>query len=110
MKRRSLFYSAGMLVIALVVSGCATMGSDWVMLIDGDKGLENFDRIGDANWRAEGGAIVADKGKGSSHLVTKKSYKDFEIRAEFYAETSTNSGFSYAQPIPRRWALTILTK
>jgi hypothetical protein len=67
------------------------MDTGWVTLIDGEKGLENFNRIGDANWRAEGGAIVADKGKGG-HLVTKKSYTNFTIRAEFYAETNTNSG------------------
>ena len=36
-------------------------GSGWTTLIDGDKGLDNFQRVGDANWRAEGGAIVADK-------------------------------------------------
>ena len=60
-------------------------------LIDGEKGLENFNRIGDANWRAEGGAIVADKAKQTSHLVTKKSYTNFQIRAEFWAETNTNS-------------------
>ena len=74
-------------------SGCGTTpgGPGWVTLIDGDKGLENFNRIGDANWRAEGGAIVADKGKGG-HLVTKNSYKNFQIRAEFWAETGTNSG------------------
>jgi hypothetical protein len=34
---------------------------------------------------------VADKGKGG-HLVSKKSYKDFTIRAEFWAATDTNSG------------------
>jgi hypothetical protein len=78
--------------IAVMVA-CADMrmSGDWETLIDGEKGLENFDRIGDANWRAEGGAIVADKGK-SGFLVSKKSYKDFEIRAEFYAEADTNSG------------------
>ena len=47
---------------------------------DGNAGLDNFNRIGDANWRAEGGAIVADKGA-ASYLVTKKSYKDFELRS-----------------------------
>jgi hypothetical protein len=82
-------------VIAALVA-CADMripgmGDGWETLIDGEKGLENFDRVGDANWRAEGGAIVADKGK-SGFLVSKKSYKDFEIRAEFYAEADTNSG------------------
>jgi len=84
--------SLGLLVTALTVFGCATTSdSGWVTLIDGEKGLENFDRVGDANWRAEGGAIVADKGKGG-HLVTKNSYKNFQIRAEFWAETGTNSG------------------
>jgi len=42
----------------------------WITLIDGAKGLENWNRVGDANWRAEDGAIVADKGKGG-FLVSK---------------------------------------
>lgn len=93
MKRLS-FIAVGMLFAALSILGCGHMsGSDegWVTLIDGEKGLENFNRVGDANWRAEGGAIVADKGKGG-HLVSKNSYKDFEIRAEFWADHHTNSG------------------
>jgi hypothetical protein len=75
------------------VAGCATggAGGGWSTLIDGEKGMENFDRIGDANWRAQGGAIVADSGKGG-HLISKGSYKDFELRVEFWAETDTNSG------------------
>lgn len=77
------------------LAGCAQVqrmtGMGWETLIDGDKGLENFERVGDANWHAEDGAIVADKGK-SGFLLSKKSYKDFEIRAEFYAEADTNSG------------------
>ena len=87
-----------LLVIAtgLLVAACSSLpawvpGSGWTTLIDGEKGLENFTREGDANWRAEGGAIVADKGKGG-HLVTKNSYKDFQIRAEFWADHNTNSG------------------
>ena len=87
----------GLLVIGFTVFGCAQMSSmidtGWVTLIDGEKGLENFNRIGDANWRAEGGAIVADKGTGNAnHLVSMKSYKDFQIRAEFWADHNTNSG------------------
>jgi hypothetical protein len=78
--------TAAVLAAALTAFGCAQMSSmmdtGWVTLIDGDKGLENFNRIGDANWRAEGGAVVADKGKGG-HLVTKNSYTNFQIRAEF---------------------------
>jgi len=77
MQRLSAFI-AGSLVILASIFGCAQMsGSDagWVTLIDGAGGLDNFDRIGDANWRAEDGAIVADKGKGG-FLVSRNSYKD----------------------------------
>lgn len=92
MKRLAVITLA-LLVVVAAVSGCGTQpsGSGWVTLVDGDKGLENWNRIGDANWRTEGGAIVADRGKGG-FLVSKNSYKDFEIYAEFWAETDTNSG------------------
>ncbi len=85
---------ASLLGATLLLAACAGMpgASSWTSLIDGPKGLENFEQLGDANWRAEGDAIVADKGKGSSFLVSKKSYKDFELRAEFWADHSTNSG------------------
>lgn len=92
MKRISAIY-LGLLVVALTLFGCAMppFGPGWVTLLDGDKGLENWNRSGDANWRAEDGAIVADKGKGG-FLVSKNAYKDFVIYAEFWAATDTNSG------------------
>jgi hypothetical protein len=78
---------------ALALAGCGALsgGPGWVTLIDGEQGLDNWNRIGDANWRAEDGAIVADKGKGG-FLVSKNSYKDFQVRAEFWADHNTNSG------------------
>jgi hypothetical protein len=84
----------GLLVVGSTVLGCAQMsGGDagWVTLIDGTAGLDNWNRVGDANWRAEDGAIVADSGKGG-FLVSKNSYKDFQIRAEFWADHNANSG------------------
>ncbi len=93
MKRLSVF-TVGLLVVASTLLGCAQMsGSDagWTTLIDGTRGLDNWNRIGDANWRAEDGAIVADRGKGG-YLVSKSSYKDFQIKAEFWADHTTNSG------------------
>jgi hypothetical protein len=79
-------------VCAAALAACAQMrGNDWVTLIDGQRGLDNFNRVGDANWRAEQGAIVADSGKGG-FLVTKSSYKDFELRVEFWADPTANSG------------------
>lgn len=104
MKRWS-FVFAAVFVVAFALAGCASrLTSDgWVTLIDGDKGLENWNRIGNANWRAEGGAIVADKGKGNAnYLVSKKSYKDFEIYAEFWAEPHTNSGIYIRASDPQK--------
>ena len=46
---------------------------------------------------------MADKGKGG-HLVSKNSYKDFQIRAEFWADHTTNRAYSFAFPIPKRSA------
>ena len=91
--RRSTLLRAGMLATVMGLAACAnTPGSaGWATLVDGDKGLDNWTTTGDANWRAEAGAIVADKGKGG-YLVSKKTYRDFEINAEFWAASDTNSG------------------
>jgi len=81
------------LLASAALWGCATgpTGHGWVTLIDGDKGLENWNRAGDANWRIEGGAIMADKGKGG-FLVSKNDYKDFDLYIEFWADHTANSG------------------
>ncbi len=94
--KRSSVVVMGLLVVGAAVLGCAYLsfaqsGGGWITLIDGAAGLDNWNRIGDANWRAEDGAIVADKGKGG-FLVSKNSYKDFQVRAEFWADHNTNSG------------------
>ena len=100
MMRRSFLLAAA---AAASLAGCAGMlpGSGWQTLIDGDKGLENFRRVGDANWRAEGGTIVADRGT-SGFLVTPKSYRDFQIRAEFWADHTTNSGIFIRAQDPQK--------
>jgi hypothetical protein len=64
-------------------------GAGWVTLFDG-KNLDNWNKIGDANWRLEDGAVVADKGNG--FLVSKDTYADFQIRAEFWVDADANSG------------------
>ncbi len=84
--------TAGLMLVML--TACAQMsgaGKEWVTLIDGNTGLDNFNRAGDANWRAQDGAIVADQGKGG-FLISKNSYKDFRLKAEFWADHTTNSG------------------
>jgi hypothetical protein len=88
-------------VFVLAIAGCATQGgppgTGWVTLLDGTEKTfrDNWISTGaaPANWRVENGAVVADKGgKGSGMLMTKQSYKDFQIWAEFWAEDTTNSG------------------
>ena len=88
---------AFMLGAAFVLCACSSMpswmpgGGGWTTLINGDKGMDNFTMVGDANWRAEDGAIVAYRGKGG-FLVSKSSYKDFQLRVEFWADHTANSG------------------
>ena len=80
---------------ALALAGCGTGpgGSRWVTLIDGPVGMENFNRVGTANWEVKDGAIQADRSeKGAGYLVTKNSYKDFVVRVEFWASHDANSG------------------
>ena len=83
---------------AALLSGCASMhagGGGWQTLIDGGSGMENFVSLGGANWRSEGGAIVADKRPDNNpthYLTTKQTYKDFELKAEFWVSDDANSG------------------
>jgi hypothetical protein len=90
-----------LLAVALAaagLAGCDTMKSmmpgGWTTLVDGSKGLENFDRVGNSNWRVEDGAIVADRNpdKTPSYLVTRTSYTNYVVRAEFWASNDANSG------------------
>jgi hypothetical protein len=63
------------------------------MLIDGTRGVENWNRVGDANWRIAEGLLLSDAGgKDPAHLVTKKSYGNFVLRVEFLAGNDTSAG------------------
>jgi hypothetical protein len=67
----------------------AETDAGWISLFDG-KNLDNFNQVGNANWRIEDGVIVADKGNG--FLVSKNTYTDYQIRAEFWVDHDANSG------------------
>ena len=87
----------GLVAVALVaaLTSCASMGGGdgWVTLVDGTKGLDNFNRVGEANWTATDGAIQATQGgKEAAYLVSKSSYRDFMMRVEFWASDDANSG------------------
>ena len=78
--------------IVLATSHIQAADNDWVTLIDGTQGMENFNIVGDANWSAENNAIQATEGSGASWLVSKNSYSDFSLRVEFWASNDSNSG------------------
>ena len=61
----------------------------WTTLFDG-KNLDNWSPIGTANWKLDGGELVADNGNG--FMVSKGDYADFDLRVEFWIEAKTNSG------------------
>lgn len=85
---------ATLLLAAAIVTGCATTSnSGWITLLDGTRGMENFDRVGDSNWTAADGAIQADKrGKDTGFLVSKNSYGNFQLIVEFWSSPDANSG------------------
>jgi hypothetical protein len=92
--KRSLVITAAALAIAV---GAASMsqqafsqaGAGWTTIFDG-KSLDNWNTIGDANWKLADGVAVADKGNG--FMVSKKPYTDFQIKAEFWVDDDANSG------------------
>ena len=75
------------------LSAKSQTGPGWIQVFDG-KTLENFVPNSDANWRVEDGLIISDKKnvKGNPSLVTKNSYTDFQIYAEFWVSDDANSG------------------
>jgi hypothetical protein len=101
--------SAALPLFIIVVSGtgCASRpgvrNDGSTVLINGSAGLDNWNRVGDANWRAADGAIQADKKveKAISYLVSKNAYTDFVIYAEFWVSEDANSGIFLRCADPR---------
>ena len=84
----------GLLIIGFALVGCVHQPSGqtdagWITLFDGSN-LDSWSAVGKANWRLEDGLLQADKGNG--YLVSKNSYGDFQIRAEFWVDDGANSG------------------
>jgi hypothetical protein len=86
----------------------------WITLLDG-KSLDDWYPIGPANWHLLGGAAVVDAynrclgqliklgcfNDGMGYLVSKNSYTDFEIHAEFWVSHDANSGVFFRCANPR---------
>jgi hypothetical protein len=97
MKRRSVIVMSLLLVgLAVFWDGFEASGQasgEWITLFDG-KNLDNWNRLGDANWTLADGVVQVDKksGKSSAFLVSKDAFADFELRVEFWVDDTANSG------------------
>jgi len=88
----------GVLVLPWL-GGCSHMGNvmesfsspevGFVSLFDG-KDLNQWKTVGNANWRLQDGLLQAELGGG--FLVTRQSYQDFQLKAEFWVDETANSG------------------
>ena len=56
-----------------------------------DRDLDGWTSVGDANWSVTGGVLAADRG-GMSFLVSRDSFRDFDLRAELWVSEDANSG------------------
>lgn len=83
------------LAAGVAATGCASMSGDagWTTLVDGATmtNLNGFTELGAGGWSLVDGVLQGKGGK-MGYLVTKDTYTDFEIRAEFWADEDCNSG------------------
>ena len=101
------------LTIALLFSAIATVQytgtasgqpDGWITLFDG-KNLDQWQGDGTATFKIEDGSVIAvdkkDPKAVAAYLVSKQSFKDFEIRAEFWVSDDANSGIFIRNTDPK---------
>ena len=100
------------LAIALLFSAIATVHTTdiasgqngWITLFDG-KNLDQWQGDGTATFKIEDGSVIATDKKDpkavAAYLISKQSFKDFEIRAEFWVSDDANSGIFVRNTDPK---------
>jgi len=101
MKRSIAVALAGVLVCALGVSWNTSSyagpprSGKWVPLFNG-KNLDGWQAYGEEKWVADHGTIFGESTSGKyGYLLTKKEYKDFDIRLKFNCTSEGNSGLFF---------------
>jgi hypothetical protein len=80
------------LAIAALSVGITTVAAQsggWVTLFNG-KNLDGWTPVGKVDWKVVGSELWATNGNG--FLLSKQTYGDFQIRAEFWVTPDANSG------------------
>jgi hypothetical protein len=92
-KTRTNRYAAALIALAMTGTAFAQSGEGWTVLLDGEN-MGDWEEVGETNWRMEDGAVVADDrtSEAPAHLLSKESYKDFDLYVEFWASDDANSG------------------
>jgi hypothetical protein len=90
----------------VVVNPFAPAGAQdgWVTLFDGQN-LDQWDQVGTSNWHIADGAVIADQmtdKNAAGYLVSKKSYKNFIVRVEFWPSHDANSGIYFRCLDPKK--------
>ena len=104
MTDRRTFLATGIAVLGAGLAGCAGSGADggWITLLDASR-MSNFDgwtQVGEGNWSIVDGTVQGKNGN-AGFLVSKDSYTDFEIRAEFWVSDDANSGIFIRNTDPK---------
>jgi hypothetical protein len=91
--RRARFVTCALPLVLLAAcsGGPDTDAEGWRTLLNGSD-LSGWNRVGDANWRVEGGAARADKSTAASFLVSEDRFADFDLELEFWVDSQANSG------------------
>ena len=82
-------FAATFVSVLLAVVAVQGQEGGWVRLFDG-KTLSQWTPVGNANWKVVSGEIWSTDGGG--FLLSKQTYTNFEIRAEFWVTPDANSG------------------
>ena len=82
-------FAATFVSVFLAVVAVYGQAGGWVRLFDG-KTLSQWTPVGNANWKVVSGEIWSTDGGG--FLLSKQTYTNFEIRADFWVTPDANSG------------------
>jgi hypothetical protein len=97
--------ASALLVSAFAAAGAASGADGWITLFDG-KNLDQWQGDGTATFKIEDGSVIAvdkkDPKAVAAYLVSKESFKDFEIRAEFWVSDDANSGVFVRNSDPKK--------
>jgi hypothetical protein len=92
-RRTVLASAAGALAAGLTGCAATAQGDGWVTLLDAARNpsFDGWSPLGAGEWSFVDGTLQGKSGK-LGYLVSKDSYTDFEIHAEFWADETANSG------------------